>query len=55
MDIPSRIYGDNRVTVADNDSIVWKKMAMNQEQSMGKNGFDYYNDTSAHDGPFCAV
>ena len=55
MAIPSRLYGDNLVTTADNESVMQRKMALNQEQSMGKYGFDYYNDTSAHAGPFCAI
>ena len=55
MDINSRLYRDNRVTLNDNDSIVAKKMAMDREQAMGKNGFDYVNDTNAHGGPYCAL
>jgi hypothetical protein len=55
MAIPSRLYTDNLVTLKDSDVIMQRKMALNQEQSMGKYGFDYYNDTSAHTGPFCAI
>lgn len=55
MAIPSRLYTDNLVTLKDSDVIMQRKMALNQEQSMGKYGFSYFNDTSAHTGPYCAI
>jgi hypothetical protein len=55
MSIPSNIFGDNLVTREDPELITAKKMAMNQEQSMGKHGFNFYSDTSAHAGTFCAI
>lgn len=55
MDINSRLYRDNRITLNDPDSVVAKKAALEREQAMGKHGFDWINDTNAHSGPYCAL
>lgn len=58
QNIWTRIFGDGRVTKNDPDSVVLKKQNLMQEQSMGKNGFRYIDDTATYGTStetFCAI
>jgi len=44
----NRIFRDIRISKDDPDSVALKKQNLMAEQSLGKNGFDYIDDTATH-------